>query len=170
MGHTHQRRTVYTELRRLAGRYLAGERYGHTLQPTALVHEAYLRLRSDRLFPGPDRQTLVAVAARAMRLTLVDYARRHKARKRSCGGSRLPLEKTVTAYQQRSRDLVELDEALARLAKLDPQLAQIVELRFFGRMTTEEIAETLRVSRSTVVRGWRFSRMWLYTELTRRHS
>lgn len=159
--------SVYTELRRVARDYLSQERAGHTLQPTALVHEAFLRLAKNETDsgPGPDRRTLVAQAARAMRLTLVDYARRRNARKRCVGGKRLALDQALECYERRSIDLVALDSALERLAGVDTQLARIVELRFFGGMTTDETAATLNTSPSTVVRGWRFARMWLFNEL-----
>ena len=156
---------VYTDLRHLARGYLAHERAGHTLQPTALVHEAYVRLQGAG--PAPvDRATLLAAAARAMRRALVDHARRRKARKRQQEGERLPLEEAVARYEASGTDLVALDDALTHLAELDARLVRLVELRFFGRLSIEETAEALGVSRPTVVRDWRVARRWLYEELT----
>ena len=156
---------VYTDLRRLAAGYLAHERAGHTLQPTALVHEAYVRLQGADSAPV-DRPTLLAAAARAMRRALVDHARRRNAGKRQQEGARLPLDEAVARYETCATDLVALDDALTRLAELDARLVRLVELRFFGRMSIEETAEALGVSRPTVVRDWRVARRWLYEELT----
>ncbi len=158
---------VYDELRRLARGYLARERAGHTLQATALVHEAIIRMQFPDDRTHPDRRLLIAEAARAMRNTLIDYARRRRAQKRGMGQGRVPLDDTLAPYEDRSIDLLELNDALDRLAELDPQLAQIVEFRFFGRLTNEETARALDVSPSTIVRGWRFARLWLHNDLTR---
>ncbi len=156
---------IYTELRRVACGYLAQERVGHTLNPTALVHEAFLRTCGSAAEVKMDRPQLMAQAARAMRLTLVDYARQRTAQKRQAEGERLPLDEALRVYTKRAIDLPDLDEALERLGDLDAQLSNIVELRFFGGMTTEETAMCLGVSKSTVVRGWRFARLWLFKEL-----
>lgn len=156
---------VYQELHAVAGRYLSRERADHTLQPTALVNEAYARLLKHGGGQQLDRQRFVFAAARAMRCILVDHARRRNARKR--GGTNRPvrLEPAILLYEQADVDLVELNDALERLQELDAQAAEIVELRFFGGMTIEEIATALGVSTRTVERGWRFARMWLFREL-----
>ncbi len=156
---------VYADLRVMARRFLSRERVDHTLQPTALVHETFLRIQQSSAEAPQDSRDYMIRAARTMRLILVDHARRRNAQKRSGNGRRLQLEEALAEYEQRSADLIALDEALKRLADLDAQLAKIVELRFFGRMTAEETAAILDVSVSTVVRGWRFAKMWLYRQL-----
>lgn len=161
---------VYDHLRGIAYRYLSRERRDHTLQPTALVHEAYLRLLQQRNVKGLDRQSFVCGAARAMRFVLVDHARRRSAAKRGGPLTRVPLDAAVSAYEERSVDLIELDDALTRLSSSDPQLGQIVEMRFFGGMTESEIGDVLGVSVRTVERSWRFARMWLCRELGRGKS
>ncbi|MCZ6836109.1 MAG: ECF-type sigma factor [Planctomycetota bacterium] len=157
---------VYSELRQIARRYLAHERNDHTLQPTALVHEAFLRMQKSRKEQPRDPQIIKIRAAHTMRLILVDHARRRNAQKRNGGGRRLQLEQALNEYETRGTDLVELNEALEKLNAMDEQLARIVELRFFGRMTAEETAEVMEVSVSTIVRGWRFAKLWLYRQLT----
>jgi RNA polymerase sigma factor (TIGR02999 family) len=156
---------VYRELHAVAGRYLSRERVDHTLQPTALVNEAYARLLKRDGGQDLDRQRFVFAAARAMRCILVDHARRRNARKRGGANRAVPLEPAVMLYEQAEVDLIELNDALERLAALDAQASEIVELRFFGGMTIEEIATALGVSTRTVERGWRFARMWLFREL-----
>jgi RNA polymerase sigma factor (TIGR02999 family) len=156
---------LYEELRRLAASFLQRERPGHTLQPTALVHEALLKCSR---WPGVDtldKPTFVATAARAMRIVLVDHARRKRAEKRGGGRPGVPLDAAMALYEESVSDLVALDEALERLGALDPQLARIVELRFFGGLTEAEIAADLGVSHRTVTRAWRFARVWLAHEL-----
>lgn len=152
---------AYEELRRLAYRFLARQSRAHTLEPTALVHEAYLRLMRQRGLHGMDVGRFFAVAARAMRSVLVDHARRRNRKKRGGGQARVPLDDIVDLYQQRATDLIALDEALDRLAAIDADQAHVVELRFFGGLTEEETAAALGVSARTVGRMWRESREWL---------
>jgi RNA polymerase sigma factor (TIGR02999 family) len=156
---------VYADLRDLAHRYLSLERPGHTLQPTALVHEAYLRISAQTSRLDLDRAEIIAAAAGAMRLVLVDHARRRRAEKRGGSARRMPLDDVVASYEERAIDLVAVDEALSRLATFDAGLAKLVELRFFGGLAEEEIAAILGVSARTVRRGWRTARLWLAREL-----
>lgn len=156
---------VYDDLRRLAGYLLRGERPGHTLQPTALVNEAYLKLAGQRGTPWHNRSHFVAIAARAMRQILVDYARgRHRA-KRNHGASFLPLDEAIAFAGERATDLLALDQALNRLSAMDPRKARVVELRFFGGLDNEEIAELLHTSANTVMRDWSFAKAWLAREM-----
>lgn len=157
---------VYDELRSLAASYLRRERPGHTLQTSALVHEAYLRLVDQTRVRWHDRRHFFGIAAQAMRRVLVDHARGHLYAKRGGGARRLSLDEALTAAAESAPELVALDEALDRLAAADPQQAKIVELRFFGGLTGEEIGELLGVSVSTVTRGWRLARAFLYRSLT----
>ena len=154
---------VYRELRRLAASYLRKERQGHTLQPTALVHEAYLRLVDQTNPSWQNRSHFFGVAARLMRQILVDHARRKQAGKR--GGLRVSLDEAVSFQQERSRDLVALDTALNALEKLDPRKCKAVELRYFGGLSMDEIAETLNVSTITVRRDLRMAEAWLHQEM-----
>lgn len=156
---------VYAELRDLAHRYLSVERPGHTLQPTALVHEAYLRISAQTSRLALDRAELIAAAAGAMRLVLVDHARRRRAEKRGGSARRVPLDDVLASYEERAIDLVAVDDALQRLTNVDPDLARLVELRFFGGLSEEDIASVLGVSARTVRRGWRTARLWLAREL-----
>ena len=156
---------AYDELRVLARRALSRERSDHTLQPTALVHEVFLRSSRDRRFHGLDRAGILSLAARTMRDVLVEHARRKNARKRGGAARRLPLDETVASYEERAVDLVALDDALSRLAAFDAQLARIVELRFFGGLTEDEVATVFQVSGRTVRRAWRVARQWLAREL-----
>lgn len=156
---------VYAELRRQADRYLVRQRSGHTLQATALVHEAFLRLVDQTHASYKDRAHFFAVASRAMRQILVDHARRRTAGKRGGGATRLALEDAIAAVPARGVDLVALDDALARLEKLDPEQSRLVELRFFGGLTVEETAVVLGCSPATVKRSWSSARAWLYGEL-----
>jgi RNA polymerase sigma factor (TIGR02999 family) len=156
---------VYDELRRLAHHYMRQERPDHTLQSTALVHEAYLRLEKQGPAPFQDRAHFVAICAQLMRQILVEYARNHHAAKRD-GGCKLTLDDTVV-FESRSLDLVALDDALAELAKLNPQQSQIVELRFFGGLSIEESAQVLGLSPATVQRKWSTARIWLHHQLSR---
>jgi RNA polymerase sigma factor (TIGR02999 family) len=156
---------AYDELRRLAYRFLARQSPAHTLEPTALVHEAYLRLIRQRELHGMEVGHFFAVAARAMRSVLVDHARRRNRRKRGGEHDRVPLDDIVDLYQQRATDLIALDEALDRLAAIDADQAQVVEMRFFGGLTEEETAAALGVSPRTVGRIWRRSRAWLRKEM-----
>jgi RNA polymerase sigma factor (TIGR02999 family) len=157
---------VYDELRALAGRSLRSERSGHTLQATALVHEAYLKLVDQRQVRWQDRAHFFAVAAKLMRRILVDHARRHAAIKRGGGQPGRPLDEADAQAQPAPLvDWLALDRALDRLAALDDRQARIVELRFFGGLTIEETARVLQVSAATVKDEWSFARGWLYREM-----
>src|SRR5687767_3488543 len=159
---------VYTELHRQAHRYLQKERVGHTLQTTALVHEAYLKLAAQKSVVWESRSHFFAIAATVMRRILIDYAKtKHRIRR---GGvhSDLPLEDALTiSAGETDFDLVALDEALNRLAAKEAHLAKIVELRFFGGLEVVETAEVLRISESTVKRDWQMAKAWLHRELTK---
>ena len=156
---------VYDELRRLAAGYLKGERPGHTLQPTALVHEAYLRLvRQDRV-EWQNRAHFFGIAASMMRRVLVDHARRRQAEKRDAGGFRLTLQLGEAFEAARDPELIELDQALGRLERLDSDQARVVELRFFGGLTVEETAVVLGISTATVKREWRTAKAFLRREM-----
>jgi RNA polymerase sigma factor (TIGR02999 family) len=156
---------VYEELRRLAHHYMEGERPGHTLQTTALVNEAYLRL-ADQTNPNwQSRAHFFAVAARAMHQILVSYARRDRAQKRGGGALKVELDEAAIVSPEQSKEIVDLHEALERLAALDSRKAQVVELKYFGGLNYDEIAEVLKISRVTVRRDWEFAKVWLYTEL-----
>jgi RNA polymerase sigma factor (TIGR02999 family) len=157
---------VYNELRKAAHRYLRHERPGHTLQSTALVHEAYLRLRKHGAQEFENRAHFFAIASQLMRQILVEYARHRNAEKRNARG-RLILDDTVQLLEAKSVDLVALDDALGGLAKLDPRQSRVVELRFFGGLSTDEISSVLGVSRDTVKRDWATAKIWLYREITR---
>jgi len=158
---------VYEELRRIAHRALRGERTGHTLGTTGLVHEAYMRLADQTRLEYHDRAHFYGIAARAMRHILVDYARRHRAAKR--GGSRqvIPLDDALVAVEDRAEALLGLDEALTELEALDPRLGQVVQCRFFGGLTEEETGEVLGVTARTVRRDWLKAKGWLYHQLSR---
>jgi RNA polymerase sigma factor (TIGR02999 family) len=156
---------VYAELRRLASGYLRRERPDHTLQPTALVHEAYLRLADQSHVRFDDRAHFFNVAAKVMRRILVDHARRHRAEKRGFG-RRLPFDEAVGSPAAPDLDLVALDEALQNLAAQDRRKAQVVELRFFGGLSVEETAEVLNVSAPTVKNEWRLAKAWLRREMS----
>jgi RNA polymerase sigma factor (TIGR02999 family) len=155
---------VYSELKHLAAVYLNGERQGHTLQPTALVHEAYLRLVDQSLPNWQNRSHFFGVAAQLMRQILVDHARHHQAAKRD-GGQRVPMSDTVAISQDRTTDLLALDEALIDLAQLDPRKAKIIELRFFAGLSVEETAMMLDVSAPTIHREAKMAETWLYCRL-----
>ncbi len=157
--------TVYAELRGLAAAYLRAERPGHTLQATALVHEAYLKLMNQPGFSSRDRTRTIAMAAHAIRRILVDHARTRGRRKRGGERGRIPLVESVAFTSAPGLDLLDLDAALERLAGQSPQRAEIVEMRFFAGMTAEEMARVLGVSSRTVERDWRYARAWLYREL-----
>ena len=156
---------VYQELRRLAAAYLRRERPGQTLQPTALVHEAYLRLLRDRPDRWQNRAHFCAIAAHSMRQILITQARARAALKRGGGEARVTLDEALVAGGGTSLDLLALDDALERLATLDPDGARIVELRFFGGLTVEETAEAMAISPATVKRHWALARAWLAREL-----
>jgi RNA polymerase sigma factor (TIGR02999 family) len=159
---------VYEELRAIAASHLRHERAGHTLQPTALVHEAYVRLIDQTSVRWNGRSHFLAVAAMAMRRVLVNHARDRRRLKR--GGpemKRVPLDDAVGVLEERAGDLEALDGALTRLAAMDPQQARIVELRFFGGLTAPETAEAMGISERTVHREWSLARAWLRGEVTR---
>jgi RNA polymerase sigma factor (TIGR02999 family) len=156
---------VYQELRRRAGAHLRHERRDHTLRPTALVHETYLRLMGQDRARWQGRSQFFAIASETMRRVLVDHARERKAAKRGGAAVRVALEEDVAATEGREVDLIALDGALDELAALDPRQSRVVEMRFFGGLGTAEIADVLDVSRATVDRDWRFARTWLYRRL-----
>jgi RNA polymerase sigma factor (TIGR02999 family) len=156
---------VYEELHRQAQRYLQRESPGHTLQTTALVHEAYLRLVDQRQAHWQNRAQFFGVAAQQMRRILVDYARRHQAAKRGGSAVQVPFDEGAVAATASEVDVVALDDALTRLAVLDPQQARVVELRYFTGLGIEETAEALGISPATVKREWAMARAWLKREL-----
>ena len=159
---------VYDELHRQAARYLRKERPGHTLQTTALIHEAYLKLINRRDVNWESRTHFFAVAAQAMRRILVDYAKAKHREKRGGDNIKLSLEEAMlVAAKEKGVDLIALDEALNKLNLLDEQQARVVELRYFSGLSLEETAEALRVSRATVARDWEAARAWLHRELTK---
>ena len=156
---------VYEELRRLAHRKMTGQRPNHTLQTTALVNEAYLRL-ADQTNPNwQSRAHFFAVAARAMRQIVVDYARSYRSQKRGGGALKIELDEAAIVSPEESRAIVDLHEALERLSTLDSRKAQVVELKYFGGLNHDEIAEVLKTSTMTVRRDWMFAKTWLYDEL-----
>jgi RNA polymerase sigma factor (TIGR02999 family) len=158
---------VYSHLHRLAHHYIRLERPGHILQSTALVHEAYERLIDSRNVQWQNRAHFLAVAAQVMRRILVDFARSQQYLKRGGQIYHLALEEGLVVSEERSPDLVALDDALSALAATDPRKSQVVEMRFFGGLTIEETAEALKVSPETVMRDWRLAKLWLLRELRR---
>jgi RNA polymerase sigma factor (TIGR02999 family) len=156
---------VYDELHRLAQRYMQHERPGHSLQTTALVNEAYMRLVDYRGMQWQNRAHFFAVSAQLMRRILVEHARRHNL-KRGGGIQHISLEETAIVGGDRAADLIALDDAMAELARLDPRKVKVVEMRFFGGLSVEETAEVLQVSPVTVMRDWSTAKAWLYRELT----
>jgi len=156
---------VYAEMRTIAGRYLRRERKSHTLQPTALVHEAYLKLVGPTHVDWQGRAHFLAVAAHAMREILVDHARRHKAAKRGRNRRRIALDVDLMAESSRDIDLLALEDALSKLAKLDPRQAKMIELRFFGGLSVAEVAKVMEMSKRSVEREWTMVRAWLRREL-----
>ena len=161
---------VYQKLRRLARHYMAGQRPGHTLQATALVNEAYMRLVDCEQVNWKDRAHFFAISARMMRRVLVEFARARQYQKRGAGARKTSLDEGVIASPQRGQDLVALDDALQALAAEYPRQAQVVELRFFGGLSVEETAEVLHVSAITVMRDWQLAKVWLARELKKRDS
>ncbi len=156
---------IYEDLRGLAHRYMSGQRADHTLQTTALVHEAYLRL-ADQTNPNwQTRAHFFAVAARAMRHILVDYAKRYRSQKRGGGGLKIELDEAALVSPEESKEIINLHEALESLATLDARKAEVVELKYFGGLNYDEIAEVLKISPITVRRDWEFAKVWLYAEL-----
>ena len=159
---------VYDELRRLASRYLRHERPGHTLQTTALVHEAYLKLVDQKDANLQNRVQFFAIAAQVMRHILVDYARSRRAFKRGGDYCRLSLDEAVISSEEMDPDLLTLNEALDNLAVIDPQQSRVVELRIFGGLTVEETAEALEVSPRTVKREWSMAKAWLHKQMSQK--
>ena len=156
---------VYKELRHLAHRYMEGQRPNHTLQTTALVNEAYLRLADQRKPSFTNRSHFFAVAAKAMRQILVDYAKAQQREKRGAGASKVELDEAALISPEQTSAILDVDEALEKLAVLDSRKARVVELRYFGGLNQDEIAEVLKISTVTIRRDWVFARAWLYTEL-----
>ena len=157
---------LYADLRGLAGKYMAGERTGHTLQPTALVHEAWMRVAPAERAPSYDgRAHFVRTAARAMRNILVDHARARKTQKRGQGDVQNGLDEVLAGYEAEQVDVLELNDVLERLTEADPELGRVVELRFFGGQTLPDIAQLLGVSLTTAERRWRMARAWLRDEM-----
>jgi RNA polymerase sigma factor (TIGR02999 family) len=158
---------VYQQLRLLAAHQLRHERPNHTLESTALAHEAYLKLIDQRRVQWKDREHFFAVAAQAIRRILVTYARSHNASKRGGGNTLLAFDESIALPGRKDVDLIRLDDALKSLARLDPQQARIIELRFFGGISIQGTAEILEISTSTVNREWGLARAWLHRELAR---
>jgi len=156
---------VYGELRQLARRYMRRERQGHTLRTTALVNDAYLRLVDQREVRWQNRAHFFAIAAQMMRRILVDHARSKHYEKRGGGAVHVPLEEAAVLAEGKASEILALDEALQALSDLDPRRARVVELRYFGGLSNEEIAEVLKISPNTVTRDWNMARAWLYQEL-----
>jgi len=157
---------VYNELHRLARRYMSRERKGHTLQTTALINEAYVRLVDQKNVHWANRSHFFAISAQIMRRILIDHARRHAYAKRGGGARQVSLEEAATVVPNKSEELLRLDEALKSLAEMDPRRSQVVELRYFGGLNNEEIAGVLHISENTVTRDWNMARAWLYQQLT----
>lgn len=155
---------VYSELRRLAAHYLKSERKDHTLQPTALVHEAFLKLVEQET-PWQNRSHFFAMAANLMRRILVDYARQHKAEKRGGEAEKISLEDAFIFVKEKPAQIIALDEALEELAKIDERRSKVVELKFFGGLNNQEIADVLGVHSNTVLRDWNLARAWLKTQI-----
>jgi RNA polymerase sigma-70 factor, ECF subfamily len=156
---------VYRELRRLAARYMNHERGDHTLQPTALVHEAYLKLMHNPPTEWQNRAHFFGIAAQVMRQILIDYARSHCREKRGGGQEIVPLEDAVVFSPERATEYLRIDESLQRLTKIDPRQGKIVELRFFGGLTVDETAQVLGISPKTVKRDWSMAKAWLHGDL-----
>ena len=157
---------VYDELHRMARRYMNRERKGHTLQTTALINEAYVRLVDQKHVHWANRAHFFAISAQIMRRILIDHARRHGYAKRGGGAEKVSLDETAIIADDPASDLLLLDEALSRLAEMDPRRSQVVELRYFGGLNNEEISGVLKISENTVTRDWNMARAWLYQELS----
>jgi RNA polymerase sigma-70 factor (ECF subfamily) len=158
---------VYSELHRLAHRYMGRERSPHLLQPTALVHEAYERLVNIKDVSWQNRAHFFGVSAQLMRRILVDYARSLRYSKRGGQLRQVPLNEAVAVFRDRRTDIVALDDALQTLAEIDPRKSSVVEMRFFGGLSIKEVAEVLKVSQETVLRDWRLAQVWLLRELSK---
>jgi RNA polymerase sigma factor (TIGR02999 family) len=156
---------VYDELHRLARRYMSRERKGHTLQTTALINEAYVRLVDQRNVQWANRSHFFAISAQIMRRILIDHARRHAYAKRGGGAQQVSLDETAAIALDNLSEFLRLDEALQSLAELDPRRSRVVELRYFGGLNNEEIAGVLKISENTVIRDWNMARAWLYSQL-----
>jgi RNA polymerase sigma factor (TIGR02999 family) len=161
---------VYAELRRMARRYMGTQNPGHTLQATALIHEAYVRLIGDSDKQWVNRAHFFGVAGSSMRHILVDHARALRTAKRGGPRSVLPLEDAAVVSGERREQIIALDDALTDLAKLNPRQSRVIELRYFGGLSVEETAEAIHVSPETVMRDWRAAKAWLYKELAREQS
>jgi RNA polymerase sigma factor (TIGR02999 family) len=161
---------VHQELRRLARRYMFGEHAGHTLQTTALVNEAYLRLVNSRRVNWQNRAHFFAISAQLMRRILVDSARARGSQQRGGGIPRVTMDEALIGPEEKGQDLVALDDALKGLSEVDPRKSRVVELRFFGGLSTEEIAKVLKVHPNTVLRDWRLAKMWLKREISKVES
>ena len=157
---------VYAELHRLAHRYMRRERSGHTLQPTALVHEAYERLIDLKNVSWQNRAHFFGVSAQLMRRILVDYARSRRYTKREGQWLQVPLNEAVALFRDQQTDIVALDDALRALADIDPRKSRVVEMRFFGGLSVKEVAEVLNISTESVLRDWRLAKVWLLRELS----
>lgn len=158
---------VYEELRRLAHRYMTQERRGHTLQTTAVVHEAYLRLIDQKHVQWQNRAHFFAIASQMMRRILITHAQSHAYAKRGGGALKVSLDEAAVLSPERATELIALDEALKSLTAIDPRRSQVVELRFFGGLDNEEIAEVLKISPNTVMRDWKVAKAWLYREMSK---
>lgn len=156
---------VYSELHRMARQYMQSQPSGHTLQPTALIHEMYLKLVGQEEQKWANRSHFFGVAAQAMRHILVDHARSRSSRKRSAG-QKVDLDEAMIVSDERNAGLVELDEALTRLSRIDERKGRVVEMKYFGGLSNEEISEVLKVTTKTVIRDWQFARTWLLRELS----
>lgn len=161
---------VHQELRRLARAYMFGERAGHTLQTTALVNEAYLRLVNARQISWQNRAHFFALSSQLMRRILVDAARARRNQKRGGGNPKVTLDEALVGPEEKDQNLVALDDALKRLAEIDPRKSRVVELRFFGGLSAEETAEVLKVHPNTVLRDWKFAKMWLKREISKEEA
>lgn len=161
---------IYAELRRLARQHMARERRDHTLQPTALVHEVYMRLANLQHLQWKNRVHFYAISAQVMRRVLVDFARSRERRKRGGSQERLSLEDCVNLGERHDAALIALDDALTTLASSDARKCQVVEMKFFGGLSTEEIAESLHVSVETVLRDWKLAKLWLLRELSAKEA
>lgn len=157
---------VYDELRRMAHRYMSRERKGHTLQTTALINEAYLRLVEQKHVHWANRAHFFGISAQIMRRILIDHARRYEYSKRGGGTQRVSLDEVAIVAKHKGKELLALDEALTRLGEMDARRGQVVELRFFGGLNNDEIAAVLKISANTVTRDWNLARAWLYRELS----
>ncbi len=157
---------VYDELHRLARRYMSRERKGHTLQTTALINEAYVRMVDQRKVRWANRSHFFAISAQIMRRILIDHARRQAYAKRGGGARQVSLDETAAVVKDDLSEFLRLDEALQSLAELDKRRSQVVELKYFGGLNNDEIAEVLKISKNTVIRDWNMARAWLHRQLT----